>query len=137
LENSRSDTETNSVAPVKPGATILVVDDEEPVLRVAEEILSYLGFRVETARSGEEALERVAKGLAPDLILLDVVLPGMGGVETFARIRRIAPKIPILMTSGYANRTSIEWLMDEGASGFLAKPYGIETLSERIRAAMR
>jgi two-component system cell cycle sensor histidine kinase/response regulator CckA len=117
-------------------ATILVVDDEESIRRVAQEILLYLGFEVETARSGEDALERIAQGTRPDLILLDVVLPGMGGVEAFARIRRVAPQIPVIITSGYANRSSIEWLIEEGASGFVAKPYGIETLSERIRVAL-
>ena len=119
-----------------PRATILVVDDEEPIRRVAREILTYLGFEVETTGSGEDALERVGRGQPPDLILLDVVLPGMGGVEAFARIHRMAPRIPIIITSGYAKSGSVEWLIGEGASGFVAKPYGIETLSERIRLAL-
>ena len=122
--------------PRPPRATILVVDDEESIRHVAHEILSYLGFAVETTGSGETALEMVGSGRRPDLILLDVVLPGMGGVETFARIRRIAPDIPVIITSGYANRASIEWLIEEGACGFVAKPYGIETLKERIRVAL-
>jgi CheY-like chemotaxis protein len=113
------------------------VDDEESIRRVAQDLLSYLGYRVETVATGEDALSRVSGDSKPDLILLDVVLPGMGGVETFSRIHRMAPDIPILITSGYANRDAIEWLIEEGASGFVAKPYGVEVLSERIRSALR
>jgi CheY-like chemotaxis protein len=137
LERSDLDEPHGKRVPHSSRATILVVDDEESIRRVAEEILLYLGFEVETARSGEDAVERIARGAPPDLILLDVILPGMGGVEAFARIRRVAPQIPIIITSGYANRAAIEWLIEEGASGFVAKPYGIEALSERIKVALR
>lgn len=112
---------------------ILVVDDEEPLRALAREMLGYLGFTVETAPSGEEAVERIRRGPPPDLVILDVIMPGIGGIETFRRIIQAVPTQKILIATGFADRSAMEALEAEGASGFIQKPYRIEALADRIR----
>lgn len=116
--------------------TVLVVDDEEPVLHVASEILIHLGYSVLTSSSGEEALNRLRSGLHPDLVLLDVIMPGMGGIETFRKIRELNPDMPVLISTGFAERSAVQTLVQEGVSGFVNKPYHIETLAGRVRAIL-
>lgn len=113
--------------------TVLVVDDEEPVLQVAGEILRHLGYSVLTSQSGPEALERIRSGLDPDLVLLDVIMPGMGGVETFRKIRELRPDVPVLISTGFAERSAVKALVEEGVNGFVNKPYHIETLARHVR----
>jgi len=112
--------------------TVLVVDDEEAVLQVASDILSYLGYSVETSPSGQEAVNRLLQGARPDLVLLDVIMPGMGGVETFRKLREIQPDLLVLIITGYAERSAVQSLADEGAAGFVNKPFAIETLAKRL-----
>lgn len=120
-------------SPDRAGPVILVVDDEEPLRALAKEMLGYLGFRVETAPTGEEALERVRRGPPPDLVILDVIMPGIGGIETFRRILRVIPTQKILIATGFADRGAMEALEAEGASGFILKPYRLEALADRVR----
>lgn len=115
---------------------ILVVDDEEPLRALAGEMLVYLGFSVETVPSGEAAVERFGHDPRPDLVILDVVMPGIGGIETFRRIMKIAPRQKILIATGFAERAAMEALAAEGASGFIQKPYRLETLADRVRSLL-
>ena len=112
---------------------ILVVDDEEPLRALAGEMLGYLGFQVEAVSSGEEAVERIRRGPPPDLVILDVIMPGIGGIETFRRILKAIPTQKILIATGFADRAALEALEAEGASGFILKPYRLETLADRVR----
>src|SRR6266566_8494328 len=107
--------------------TVLVVDDEEPVRQVASEILVYLGYSVVTASSGEEAVEGVRNGTKPDVVLLDIIMPGMNGHQTLRALRKIDPGLPVLISTGYSDRSAAAILVDEGADGFVNKPYHIET----------
>jgi two-component system cell cycle sensor histidine kinase/response regulator CckA len=116
---------------------ILVVDDEEPLRVLAGEMLGLLGFSVETVPSGEAAVERFAHHPLPDLVLLDVIMPGMGGIEAFRRILQTAPTQKILIATGLADREAMMALEAEGASGFIQKPYRMETLADRVRALLR
>jgi two-component system cell cycle sensor histidine kinase/response regulator CckA len=118
-------------------ALILVVDDEEPLRALAGEMLGVLGFSVETVPSGEAAVERFARPPLPDLVILDVIMPGMGGIEAFHRILEAAPTQKILIATGFADRAAMMALEAEGASGFLQKPYRLETLADRVRALLR
>ena len=113
--------------------TIFVVDDEEMVRTVAAEVLRHLGYEVELAASGEEAVARIEAGARPDCVLLDVVMPGMGGAETLRRIRALVPEIPVVISSGFTDRVSASSLTDEGASAIISKPYRMETLGSRLR----
>ena len=112
--------------------TVLVIDDEEPVRQVASEILGYLGYSVVTAGSGEDGVKRVREGLRPDVVLLDIIMPGMNGFQTLHKLRQIEPDLPILICTGYSDRIAAESLVAEGADGFVNKPYDIETLAKQL-----
>jgi CheY-like chemotaxis protein len=117
--------------------TVLVVDDEEPVRNVASEILRHLGYDVMTASSGEEAVEAVRNGAHPDVILLDIIMPGRSGAHTLVELRAIEPDVPILITTGYADRATTESLSTDGATGFVPKPYDIATLAKHLDIVQR
>lgn len=114
---------------------ILVVDDEPQIRRVLRSSLSTRGYVITEAKTGEEALESLRKE-RPDLILLDVNMPGIGGIETCREIRR-SSDVPIMMlTVRDAERDKVAAL-DAGADDYVVKPFGIEELLARIRAALR
>jgi two-component system, OmpR family, KDP operon response regulator KdpE len=116
-------------------ANILVVDDEPQIRRVLRTTLSTQGYVITEAKTGEEALESIRKE-RPDLILLDVNMPGMGGIETCREIRRGSDAAIIMLTVRNAERDKVAAL-DAGADDYVVKPFGIEELLARIRAALR
>ena len=116
-------------------ANILVVDDEPQIRRVLRSTLSFRGYTISEAHSGEEALDLLRK-INPDLILLDVNLPGMSGVETCREIRRSSEAPIIMLTVRNAERDKVVAL-DAGADDYVTKPFGIEELLARVRAALR
>jgi two-component system, OmpR family, KDP operon response regulator KdpE len=116
-------------------ATILVVDDEPQIRRVMRSTLSSHGYVIAEAGSGEEAVAFVRKK-APDLILLDVNLGGMSGIETCHEIRRSSEAPIIMLTVRGAERDKV-LALDAGADDYVVKPFGIEELLARIRAALR
>src|SRR6201998_4437139 len=116
-------------------ANILVVDDEPQIRRVLRSTLSFRGYTITEAKSGEEALDLIRK-LKPDLILLDVNLPGMSGVEACREIRRSSDAPIIMLTVRNAERDKVVAL-DAGADDYVTKPFGIEELLARIRATLR
>jgi two-component system KDP operon response regulator KdpE len=116
-------------------ANILVVEDEPQIRRVLRTTLSFRGYVISEAASGEEALEMVRK-LKPDLILLDVNLPGMSGIETCREIRR-GSKTPIIMLTVRSAERDKVVALDAGADDYVTKPFGIEELLARVRASLR
>jgi two-component system KDP operon response regulator KdpE len=116
-------------------ANILVVDDEPQIRRVLRATLSSHGYVISEAKTGEEALELAAKQ-KPDLFLLDVNMPGMGGIETCREIRRGSDAPIIMLTVRNAERDKV-LALDAGADDYVTKPFGIEELLARIRAALR
>lgn len=116
-------------------ANILVVDDEPQIRRVLRSTLSTRGYVITEAKTGEEALETLRKD-RPDLILLDVNMPGMGGIETCREIRRGFDAPIIMLTVRNAERDKVAAL-DAGADDYVVKPFGIEELLARIRSALR
>ncbi len=116
-------------------ATILVVDDEPQIRRVLRSTLTSRGYAIAEAKTGEEALEWMRKE-RPDLVLLDVNMPGMGGVEACREIRRCSEAPIIMLTVRNAERDKVAAL-DAGADDYVVKPFGIEELLARIRAALR
>jgi two-component system, OmpR family, KDP operon response regulator KdpE len=115
--------------------TILVVDDESAIRRVLRSTLSRGGYVVTEAQSGEEAIESVRKE-KPELILLDVNLPGMSGVEACREIRRFGDVPIIMLTVRGAERDKV-LALDAGADDYVVKPFGMEELLARIRAGLR
>jgi PAS domain S-box-containing protein len=114
--------------------TILLVDDEKMVLEVSRELLESLGYRVYAAGSGQEAVAvYMEKRNKIDLVILDMVMPGISGGETFDRLREIHPGIRVLLSSGYSINGEAQTIMDRGCSGFLQKPFQMENLSRKVR----
>jgi PAS domain S-box-containing protein len=114
--------------------TILLVDDEKVVLDVNQELLAASGYTVHAAGSGREALAIYQeKRDTIDLVILDMVMPGISGSETFDRLRQIAPAVKVLLSSGYSLSGEAQQIMDRGCNGFLQKPFQIEKLSRKIR----
>jgi PAS domain S-box-containing protein len=114
--------------------TILVVDDEGMVLKVCGELLESIGYRVLTVESGQEALDvYMEHGKEIDLVILDMIMPGMSGAETFDRLRGMNPDIRVLLSSGYSMNSEAKHIMDQGCNGFLQKPFLLERLSGKVR----
>jgi CheY-like chemotaxis protein len=127
--------EMKAPAPIAKGKeTILLVDDEEIVLDVSREILEFLGYRVFAAANGQEAIDifEEKKGEI-DLVLLDMIMPGISGGETFDRLRQLDPAIKIILSSGYSVNGKAKEILDRGCQGFLQKPFHLEILSRRLR----
>ena len=119
----------------KLGASILVVDDEREILRALQRSLTAHGYKVFTARNGEEAIEAVARN-RPDLLLLDLLLPGMSGLEVTRWVRERS-NVPIIVLSvKEAERDKVEAL-DLGADDYVAKPFGMNEVLARVRVALR
>ncbi len=125
---------TSKMEITKGCETILLVDDEEMVIDVGKALLEKLGYRVISANSGKSSIEVVHRlGEEIDLVILDMVMPGLDGGRTFDRIREICPLLPILLSSGYAIRGQAEKIIERGCNGFIQKPYNIFTLSKKVR----
>ncbi|MBA3718591.1 MAG: response regulator transcription factor [Actinobacteria bacterium] len=115
---------------------ILVVDDERAVRESLRRALSLEGYEIDLAENGEEALERVARA-EPDALILDVLMPGIDGLEVSRRLRRSGSKVPILMlTARDAVENRVEGL-DAGADDYVTKPFALEELLARVRALLR
>lgn len=119
---------------IKGSDTILLVDDEAIVADAGAAMLKKLGYRVMVARSGQQALETVIlKGGAIDLVILDLIMPGMDGGTAFDRIRELHPAIPVLLCSGYGMNEQVIRIMQRGCNGFIQKPFDLPKLSQKIR----
>ena len=116
-------------------ATILIVDDEPQIRRVMRTTLTSHGYSVVEAASGEEALEKL-RAERPDLIILDVNMPGISGIETCAEIRTSSDVPIIMLTIRNSERDKVQAL-DAGADDYVVKPFGVQELMARIRAALR
>src|SRR6202162_1586859 len=116
-------------------ATILVVDDEPQLRRVMRTTLTDLGYTVIDAKTGEDALELLRHD-QPDLILLDLNMPGIGGLETCRAIRETS-EVPIIILSVRNTEREKVQALDAGANDYICKPFGIQELLARIRAALR
>jgi len=116
-------------------ATILVVDDEPQIRRVLRSTLTSPGYVIIDAKTGEEGVESARKN-KPDLVLLDVNMPGMGGIEACREIRRSSDAPIIMLTVRNAERDKV-LALDAGADDYVVKPFGIEELLARIRSALR
>jgi two-component system, OmpR family, KDP operon response regulator KdpE len=116
-------------------AKILIVDDAQQVRRVLRTALSAEGYEIFEAGTGEEALESIRQS-TPDAILLDVNMPGIGGLETCREIRRTLDVPIVMLTVRNAERDKV-MALDAGADDYVVKPFGMAELLARIRAALR
>ena len=117
--------------------TILLVDDEEGTILVEKLMLEELGYTVFPVRSGQQAIDlynEIKTGF--DLVALDMIMPEMNGKDTFDELKKINPKVRVLLVSGYSLNKAIQELMDSGCMGYIQKPFDIVQLSQRIREAL-
>jgi len=117
------------------GARILVVDDEPQVLRLLRTALTARGYDVTTATSGEDALAELERR-STDVILLDLILPGMSGLDVCRRVREISA-VPVIVLSAHGDERDKVLALDLGADDYLTKPFGMEELLARVRVALR
>ena len=108
---------------MKPTAKILLVDDEPGMLRYIKTLLEVDDYKVETATTGEEALQQVEKGLQPDLVLLDVLMPGIDGLQTLEQLRQVQPGVKVVMLSCVNDTRKVVHAMKLGALDYLTKPF--------------
>jgi len=121
----------------KGSGRILLVDDEEMILEVGAEMLDKLGYQVLVAGSGAEAVRIYRENRdGIDLVILDVVMPGMGGSETYDQLRRINPAVRVLLSSGYSIDGQAKETLDRGCDGFIQKPFNLQGLSEEVQRIM-
>ncbi len=119
-----------------PNAAVLVVDDDRPVLAMLERTLAAEGYEVRAARDGPAALVAVERA-APDLIVLDVMLPGMDGLAVARRLRARGLTLPILLLTARDAVAERVAGLDAGADDYLVKPFAAEELMARVRALLR
>jgi PAS domain S-box-containing protein len=114
--------------------TILLIDDEEMILDVGKGLLSELGYTVLTASSGPEALEIYrARRADIGMVVMDMIMPGMSGGETFDRLKAIDPDVKVLLSSGYTINGQASHILERGCDGFIQKPFNMQQLSVKIR----
>ena len=117
-------------------ATILIVEDEFAVARGIQYALQQEGYQVAVAKSGEEGLD-FATNQAPDLVVLDVRLPGMDGFEVLRRLRAAGSKAPVLVLTARDDEVDKVIGLELGADDYLTKPFGLRELLSRIKAMLR
>lgn len=115
---------------------ILLVDDEPSVLRYTKTLLEIENYNVETAASGEEALQRMNSGPAPSLIVLDLVMPGMDGLQTLESCKKLRPDQKVVMISCVSDTTKVVQAMKLGASDYVTKPFLAPQLQGAVRRAL-
>lgn len=120
---------------MQPKMRILVVDDDPEIVSFLKRGLTYEGYTVDTAGDGAEALSR-ARDTEPGLVILDVMMPGLDGLEVSRRLRQ-AGKVPIIMLTAKGTVTDRIAGLDSGADDYLAKPFSFDELLARIRALLR
>jgi PAS domain S-box-containing protein len=114
--------------------TVLLVDDEDMIIDVGQDMLRAAGYEALLARSGKEAIEVYKKNKDKvALVILDMIMPDMGGGETYDRMKEINPDIKVLLSSGYSIDGQATEILDRGCDGFIQKPFNVSRLSQRIR----
>jgi CheY-like chemotaxis protein len=117
--------------------TLMLVDDEQVVLDVGRAMLAKLGYQVLTATSGTAAVELYrAKQDAIALVILDMIMPGMSGSQTFDALKAINPDIRVLLSSGYSIDGEATTILENGCRGFIQKPFGLEQLACKVREVL-
>jgi two-component system cell cycle sensor histidine kinase/response regulator CckA len=122
---------------IRGGGNILLVDDEDIIIDVGKPMLENLGYHVSVAKGGEKAVDAVSEtGDKIDLVILDLIMPDMDGSLTFDAIRKIHPKMPIILSSGYSLKGKATDIMRRGCNAFIQKPFNISELSQLIRKVL-
>lgn len=131
--------EEQSAAQIEMGnGTLLLVDDEEMILDVGSSLLDSLGYETIRAQGGVKAVEIYSRMHDRiDLVILDMIMPDMGGKETFDRLRKINPKAKVLLASGYSLNGQAREILERGCDGFIQKPFTLLGLSRKIISLLK
>ena len=124
-------------APVAPKRTlkVLLVDDDDLIQSSVQAILEALGHSfVQSAQSGEEALTLLEAGLEPDLVILDMNMPGLGGVATLPRLRALCPGVPVLLSTGRTDQTALALASAHPGVTLLSKPFGLGEFQKHLES---
>jgi PAS domain S-box-containing protein len=120
--------------PMTGSELILLVDDEEMILKIGQDMLERLGYRVITAPNGKRALEIYRRDQNKiDMVILDMIMPDMSGEETYVQLKEINPSIKSLLSSGYSMNGKTQEILKKGYSGFIQKPFNMINLSQKVR----
>ncbi len=124
------------MTPVNDSLRVLLVDDDAAIRRALRTSLNELGFHTTEAARGEEAVHLV-RSAAFDIVLLDMQMPGMGGIKTLASLRTIAPRLPVLIITVQDSEEHKVEALDRGADDYIVKPFGVRECIARMRAVVR
>jgi two-component system cell cycle sensor histidine kinase/response regulator CckA len=128
------ETEAAPAAIIKGSGTILLIDDEKMILDVGIELLEELGYTVQSAMSGQEAIDIFKEARDKiDLVIMDMIMPEMGGGETFDRLKEIDPDVKVLLSSGYSINGQATKILRRGCDGFIQKPFNMNQLAEKVQ----
>jgi two-component system, OmpR family, response regulator MprA len=116
---------------------IMVVDDERAVRESLRRALELEGYQIDLAENGDQALEQLEGGAQPDALVLDVLMPGVDGLEVCKRLRRSGNQLPVLMLTARAEVENRVAGLDAGADDYVTKPFALEELLARLRALLR
>ena len=119
-----------------PGISILLVDDDPLIRSLGRELLEHLGFRVETAQDGPEALQCYRRQPRIDLVILDYNLPGHTGLEVLQKLKDLDSQARVLVASGDFSPQLLKLLQEGGAAGFIHKPFRVWELETRIKMVL-
>jgi len=129
-----SEKETGPTTIIKGSGAILLIDDEKMILDVGIELLEELGYTVQSAMSGQEAIDIFQKDREQfDLVIMDMIMPEMGGGETFDRLKEIDPDVKVLLSSGYSINGQATKILRRGCDGFIQKPFNMNQLAEKVQ----
>jgi two-component system cell cycle sensor histidine kinase/response regulator CckA len=119
---------------IKQSGTVLLVDDEDAVRKVCMSVLKIIGYRVLSAKDGQEAIELYRNNKDEiDIVMLDMIMPNMSGGEVYDRLKEINPEVKVLLSSGYSIDGEANEIMNRGCDGFIQKPFDIKKLSAKIK----
>jgi PAS domain S-box-containing protein len=123
----------SEATPVAHGTLeVLLVDDDELIQSSMQALLKLMGHTVTAASTGEEALEKLEAGLQPDVVILDMNMPGLGGVGTLPRLRGLRPNVPVLLCTGRADQTALALISMHPGITLLSKPFGLRELQKHL-----
>ncbi len=116
---------------------ILVVDDEPMIRDLLKEMLESIGYEVHAVHSGKAALDYYGKHRGRvDVVVLDVMMPGMSGVEAFRKLKEIDPDVKAILASGYVERAQLDQAISDGIKDFIAKPFSLSELNRKLESVL-
>jgi len=119
---------------LKGSGTVLLVDDEYMFIATSQDILKRLGYKVLSAWNGKEAIQAYKENKEKiDMVILDMIMPEMGGRDTYDKLKEINPDVKVLLSSGYSLNNQVAEILERGCDGFIQKPFSIRELSQKIR----